>query len=146
MNNMNEKRFTLRCAVYVFLIKNNQLLLLRRTNTGWEDGKYGIPSGHLEKNESVLAAAVREAKEESGIDIEQKDLKMVHIMHRRVNHDYIDIYFTANNWQGEPFILEKERSDDMGWFEFDKLPQNTLDNVKVAFENMRKNILYSQIG
>lgn len=143
---MDEKRFKIRCAVYVFITRNNKLLLFRRKNTGWEDGKYGLPSGHLEKNESVLSAAVREAKEESGIDIKQKDLKMVHIMHRRVNHDYIDIYFTANKWQGEPFIAEKERSDDTHWFDFDKLPQNTLENVRVAFENMRKNILYSQIG
>lgn len=143
---MNEKRFELRCAVYVFITRGNKLLLFRRKNTGWEDGKYGLPSGHLEENESVLSAAVRETKEESGIDIEQKDLKMAHTMHRRTNHDYIDIYFTVNKWQREPFIAEKERSDDIHWFDFDKLPQNTLENVRVAFENMRKNILYSQIG
>lgn len=146
MNNTSEKRFSLRCAAYVFLIKNNKLLLLRRKNTGWEDGKYGVPSGHLEENESLLSAAIREAKEESGVDISKKDLRMVHVMHRRVNHDYIDIYFVADKWKGEPFISESKKSDDIQWADINNFPENTLENIKIAFENYKKNIIYSQFG
>ncbi len=146
MNNISEKRFALRCAVYVFLIKSNKLLLLRRKNTGWEDGKYGVPSGHLEENESVLSAAAREAKEESGIYVNKEDLKMVHVMHRKVNHDYIDIYFVVEKWSGKPFIAEKEKSDDIQWADINNLPEDTLENIKIAFANYKKNIIYSQFG
>lgn len=146
MNSMRENHFTLRCAVYVFLIKDNKLLLLRRKNTGWEDGKYGLPSGHLENNETVLAAAIREAKEEAGIDIGAEYLKMVHVMHRRVNYDYLDIYFVGDKWTGEPFIAEKHKADDLQWIDVNKLPTNILENVKVAFENYKKGIIFSQIG
>ena len=143
---MNQKRYIVRCAAYVFMVRDNKLLLLRRKNTGWEDGKYGVPSGHLEENESLLAAAVREAKEESGININKSDLKMVHVMHRRVNHDYIDIYFTADKWEGEPFIAEKDKSDDLQWTHVDNLPKNTLENIKIAFTNYKNNVIFSQFG
>ena len=80
---MSNDRFTLRCAVYLFMIKSNKILLLKRINTGWKDGEYGVPAGHLEKNETVLQAAVREAREETTMEIDEKDLKFIHIMHRK---------------------------------------------------------------
>jgi len=140
------KRFTIRCAVYLFLIKANKLFLIQRKNTGWEDGKYGVPSGHLEENETVREAVFREAKEEAKIDIEKNKLKIVHIMHRKSNFDYIDLYFTIKNWKGEPTNAEEGKSDKYGWFSFDNLPNNTLTNIKVAFENYRNSILLSELG
>lgn len=140
------KKHTIRCAVYLFLIRDNKLLLLRRKNTGWKDGQYGVPAGHLEKNETVLSAATREAKEETGIDIKPEDLELVHVMHRKANYDYIDFYFNIKKWKGDPFIAEKEKSDDLQWFDLDKLPQNTVDYVRMAFENSRNKILFSQFG
>ena len=143
---MTEKRFKIRCAVYLFLIKDKKLFLIQRKNTGWEDGKYGVPSGHLEKNETVREAVFREAKEEAGINIEKNKLKIIHIMHRKSNFDYIDLYFTIDSWEGNPTNAEKGKSDKCGWFSFDSLPENTLTNIKVAFENYRNKILFSEIG
>lgn len=54
--NMRDKRFTLRVAAYLILIKKNKVLLLRRFNTGWEDGNYTLISGHLEGQEAVKKA------------------------------------------------------------------------------------------
>lgn len=146
MKNSANEHFPLRCAVHVFLIKNNKLLMLRRNNTGWRDGEYGLPSGHLENNESVISGIIREAKEEAGVVIKEEDLRMVHVMHRRVNYDYLDIYFVSTKWQGEPFIAEKHKANDLQWVDFDKFPENTLENVKKAFENYQKGVIFSQIG
>jgi 8-oxo-dGTP diphosphatase len=140
---MSDMKHTLRCAVYLFFIRNDKLLLMRRTNTGWKDGEYGVPAGHLEKDESVLQACTREAREEAGVEIDEKDLRFVHVTHRRQNFEYIDFYFAVNKWQGEPIINEKDKADDVDWFPLDSLPTNTVDYVKAGFENYRKGILFS---
>lgn len=143
---MNEERFTLRCTVYLFLIKDSKLFLLRRKNTGWMDGKYGIPAGHLEPDETILQAMIRETKEEAGIEIDLQNLKLVHVMHRKSNFDYVDLFFTVETWDGEPKLAEKEKADDAQWFSIENLPQNILTHIKIAFENYQKNIIFSEFG
>ena len=64
---MHNPRFTLIAAVHVFLRRGDQVLLLRRHNTGYMDGSYSVVAGHLDSNEEVVAAAIREAQEEAGI-------------------------------------------------------------------------------
>ena len=56
------KRFTLLSAVHLVLIKDDKILLLRRKNTGYEDGKYSLVAGHLDGKESVTTAMIREAR------------------------------------------------------------------------------------
>jgi 8-oxo-dGTP pyrophosphatase MutT (NUDIX family) len=63
--------------VNLLVINNNRLLLGRRCNTGFADGLYSLPAGHLELGESVLSAAVREAREELGITIDLVDVRFV---------------------------------------------------------------------
>ena len=40
-------RFSLPSAVHLFLLRGDEVLLLRRYNTGYEDGKYSVVAGHL---------------------------------------------------------------------------------------------------
>ena len=54
-------------AAYLVLIKEKKILLLRRFNTGYEDGNYSFIAGHVEKSESFTACIIREAKEEANI-------------------------------------------------------------------------------
>ncbi len=73
-------------AVYMILEKDNKILLGRRQNTGYYDGWYGLPAGHIEVKELPMIAGVREAKEELGIDLDIKDLQFVHAEYRTA-HD-----------------------------------------------------------
>ena len=66
----------------MFFIRGNQILLLRRLNTGYRDGEYSVPAGHLDGNETVVAAAAREAEEEIGVRIEADDIRFSSVMHR----------------------------------------------------------------
>lgn len=141
-----KERNTFRSAVYLFIIRDNKLLLLRRKNTGWKDGEYGLPAGHLETGETVKEAASREAREEATIEINPKDLQLVHVMHRKANFEYIDLYFSTAKWAGEATIGEKDLADDIGWFPTDSLPTNTIDYMRVAFESYQKGILFSEFG
>lgn len=55
------ERFRPFAAVYLILIKVNQVLLARRFNTAFMDGFYSLPSGNLDESESLSAAMIRES-------------------------------------------------------------------------------------
>lgn len=131
------QRFQLAVSVNILLMKADKYLLIRRANTGWADGYYSLPAGHVEGNEPLTAAAVREVKEEAGIDIDPAHLQLVHVMHRSNKEDdqeRLDFYFLIKQWKGEPHLGEPEKSDHLGWFAVSELPENTLENVKRALE------------
>ena len=139
-----EKRFKLILSVYLILVKDGKTLLLRRANTGYEDGNYGLVSGHADGDERATVAACREVAEESGIIIRPEDLRFAHLMHRREADERLDIFFTANKWEGEPKNMEPDKCDDLGWFPLDDLPPNTIPYIKEAIENFRAGIHYSE--
>ncbi len=109
---------------------------MRRYKTGWMDGYYGLPSGHLEEGEAPAAAAIRETAEEIGINLKPEDLKFAVVMHRKAaneaDREYIDFFFTAENWPGEPRLMEPDKCDEVGWFPLDNLPEKIIPYVKDA--------------
>jgi 8-oxo-dGTP pyrophosphatase MutT (NUDIX family) len=137
-------------GVHLFIKKKSKILLLRRFNAQWENGKYSTIAGHLDGHESVIDAAVREAKEEAGITIEPKDLEVVHVMHRRYNpksksyREFVLFFLTVKKWKGEPAITEPDKSDDMRWFDIDKLPDNLVPYMKAGISSWRKGLAFSE--
>lgn len=142
---MNE-RFKMIASVYMMFVRDGKILLLRRANTGYEDGNYGLVAGHVEDNESLTQAAIREAKEEAGVDIKPEDLKMTTTMHRRQEDIRVDFFFEVKKWEGEIQNTEPDRCDDLSWFSFDELPANIIPYIKQALECYRKGIIYSEWG
>jgi 8-oxo-dGTP diphosphatase len=145
------KRPTVIPTVYLVLVEGDRVLLSRRFNTGFMDGMYGFPAGHLRDDEETLSEAmIREAREEIGIDIAREDLELVHVMHRKQtvlgDERRVNLFFVARRWRGEPRIMEPDKCDDLGWFELDRLPENTIPYVKQAINCFRKNIRYSEYG
>lgn len=143
---INSKRFTLRAAAYLLLITEGKVLLLRRFSTGWRDGEYTLPAGHIDGDQTIKAKLCREASEEIGIDIEPTDLEFAHVMHQRDNHEYIDFYFTAKTWSGEPTNREQDKCDDVRWFSLTDLPENIIPNVRQALAAYASNKSYSEFG
>ena len=143
---MTNEKFTLRAAVYLILIKDGKTFLSRRFNTGWMDGNYSLIAGHLDGNESVSTAMIREAFEEAGIKVAKEDLIPVKVLHRRANYEYMDFFFVAEKWKGEPTIKEPNKCDDMSWFPITSLPENILPYVKNVIENYKDGIPFIESG
>lgn len=141
-----KERFKQIATSHLFLIRDNKILLLRRFNTGYEDGRYSVVAGHIEGNETARQTMVREAYEEAGIKIDIDDLEVVHMMHRNEGEERVDFFFTAKKWEGEPRIMETNKCDDLGWFEMDKLPSNTIPYIKKAIDCFSSNKIYSEYG
>ena len=132
-------------AVFVFLQCEGKIFLMRRANTGYRDGYYALPSGHIEHNESVLNAAVREVKEETGLSIQPEQLKFAHALYRRSDRTYADYYFTCDSWEGEPIIAEPHKCDAADWFSVDELPEKVPSEVIQALECLKQGKPFSEI-
>jgi len=144
----NSNRFKIYIAAYLVLFNNkNQILLLQRKNTGYQDGKYSLVSGHFDGNETVRDTIIREAKEEANITLQLDDLEVVHIMHRiSTDREYIDIYIKANKWTGDIKNIEPNKCDNLKWFSNDNLPKNIVPAVDFALNNIKTKMYYSEFG
>ncbi|MGZ4033091.1 MAG: NUDIX hydrolase [Tumebacillaceae bacterium] len=143
---MTEQRFQLKAAVHLFLLRDNQLLMLRRFNTGYEDGKYSVVAGHLDGDEEVKTAAMREAREEAGIELDPEAVEVVGVMHRKSNDERVDFFVAARAWKGEIENLEPGKCDDLRWFDLDNLPDNTIPYIRRAVDNFRQGNWFDSYG
>jgi 8-oxo-dGTP diphosphatase len=134
-------------AIYLIFEKNGEVLLQRRLNTGYEDGNYSLVGGHFEEGEKATAAAVREAEEEIGIKITEKDLELVQLMHRLSgDQERVDFTFLVKKWTGKIKNLEPQKCDDLSWFSFDNLPATTIPCIRAVIESYQKKIPYIEFG
>ena len=140
------ERFKLISAVHLFMIRDNQVLLLRRFNTGYEDGNYSVPAGHLDGEEQVKSATIREAKEECGVSISPTDLEVVGVMHRQAGDERIDFFLATRSWAGDIMNNEPHKCDDLSWYSTDDLPDNMIPYVKHALTNYMQGIWFSELG
>ncbi|MFO0703713.1 MAG: NUDIX domain-containing protein [Patescibacteria group bacterium] len=140
-------RFKLSLSVFLLLIKDGKVLLIKRSNTGWMDGFYSVPAGALDEGESVLSAIVREAKEEVGVTVSKKDLYLVHTIHC-LNHgeEWVGLFFLSDKWRGEPKINEPHKHSELLWTSIKKLPKNLIPYVRQAIIKTAKQNQYSEFG
>lgn len=145
---MKSEKFKLLPASHLLLFHQEKILLLRRFNTGYEDGNYSVVAGHLDSNESFTQSMVREAQEEAGIDLKVEDLQVAHVMNRRKSdgEERIDFFIIAKSWKGEPRIMEPDKCDNLSWFSLDNLPNNIVPYIKYAIECTKQGIFYSEYG
>ena len=149
LRRMLKERFKIIAASYLVLMRDDEVLLLRRFNTGYQDGRYSLPAGHVEAGETALEAVIRETKEESNIVLRKEDVRMAHLMHRVSDLDAsvrLDIFFVAEHYAGTVAIGEPDKCDDLSWFPIDQLPENTIPYVRHALECIRRGEIYSELG
>lgn len=129
-------------AAYVVFRRDAQVLLQLRQNTGFMDGHWACAAaGHVEAGESVLAAAVREAAEETGVLLDPADLVPLSTLHRTNGGDSpraqrVDFFFAATVWRGEARIMEPEKCAAMEWFDLDDLPWPMPEHERYVLQNL----------
>ncbi len=129
-------------AAYIFLRRGDDVLLQLRHGTGYMDDHWAAAAaGHVEDGESALAAACREAQEELGITIDEKNLTPLTAMHRtHGNHapvdERVDFFFECRTWGGEPRLVETAKAADLGWFSLSALPHPVVPHEEFVLEHM----------
>ncbi len=134
-------------AVYLYMKRGDTCLFVKRANTSWMDGYYGFPAGKVEKDEPSLQAAIREAREEVGVDITESDLKHVLTTHRKSpDMDWIDIVFEVTSWKGEPYNAEPHMHSEIAWLKIEDLPENIVPNNRYLLEQLLIGNSYAEFG
>ena len=130
---MENKRFGLGVIVCIFNRDFSKIFLLKRNKAKRDLNKadWGNPGGRVEWGEKLAEACVREVKEESGIDLDPKQLKLLNIKEITENPiaptvHFLQFIYVAKIDPIEKIILNEE-SEEYGWFNLKELPDKTLD-------------------
>lgn len=141
------ERFSLVVGVGLLLIKDDKILLLQRSpHLKFGGGKYCLPGGCVDGNETIRHAVVREAQEELGIIVELQDLEFVNVSHIKDPSECLFFSFFVRNWQGTPFNKEPHMHDTLEWFPLDKLPQTTLPRTVEMLKAYKEKVAYAEYG
>lgn len=117
-------------SVYVALLRDNKVLLIRRRNSGYMDGWFTLPSGYVDDGDRLAVAAAKSLKTEVGVSVPERDLSMMHVMRcYEPGSDKIDFYFECLLWSGFVGIQDTDKFDEMIWADFKKFPHNIMPNV-----------------
>lgn len=120
-----------------------KILMVKRKNTGYMDGYYGLPAGHIEWTETPTVAIQREIQEEVWVTVEIDDLRLVNITHR-INEDrvVIDFYYEVLSYSGTPYNAEPEKSECISWINWKKEEQL---QFKESLNRIEKGETFSEI-
>ena len=113
-------RFSCGAVVYRQKSDCSQILLVKQFAS---DNAWGIPKGHMESGETYTETAIRETKEEAGIDI-QIITQLPHVVVIRKNYKKIVVPFLAIQTCDREPASNHEASEvsDVQWFDILKMP------------------------
>ncbi|KKR07039.1 MAG: Nudix hydrolase 1 [Parcubacteria group bacterium GW2011_GWC2_39_14] len=141
-----ENKFV-KIGVGVIIIRDDKVLLgLRQGSHG--AGEWAFPGGKVEFGETIFEAAIREAKEESGIDVTDLELISIADEMRYIDTDgkhFVVIGVKANAAQGEPLLMEPDKFTEWQWFPVDKLPSPMFEGSKLSMNNYLTKNIYTEV-
>ena len=143
------QRFSLNVSVFVLVSESDNILLLRRSNTGWKDGFFSLPAGGHDGNETLAQSAARELREETGLIAEPEHMKLVHLIHCNSGDsgsEWLGAFFSAEKWTGTPTLMECNKHDHIGWHPLNNLPANTIPYTRQGIELSSSGVEFSSYG
>ncbi len=137
----NNNEAKLRHAVVdTLVIKDGTILLVKRAQHIPEGGKWGLVGGYMERDENLLQAAAREAKEETGREIDSIQFFTVIDTPNRPHEDRQNISFIFICTAGEKIAESDWEVDEQRWFDLNDLPSEK----EVAFDHLYVIELYKK--
>lgn len=137
-------RSVIACCLIVW---RSKFLIVRRGSAVTQTGKWCLPCGYLDWDESIEECAVREIHEESGLDIRN------YIDFKNLKHDYIvtepigkkqaiAFNFIINiDSEKEPFfnmdVIDRMETTDVKWMSISEI-----SNYRFAFDHDKKILKY----
>ena len=111
-------------SVVIVLNENNKILLQKRSYKRHNyPGKWGLMAGHVKSGDTPKATAVKELKEEIGLEVLQKDLRFLelYIRNEKSNKAFIYIYVVRTNKKANEYIIQKEELTQVKYYSINSL-------------------------
>jgi ADP-ribose pyrophosphatase YjhB (NUDIX family) len=132
-------------GVGAIIIEGERVMLVKRAHPPIQ-GQWSIPGGVLEVGEMVREAAIREAREETGLVVEAGELlgvydRIIRGSDRRVQYHYLLVDFLCRRVGGE--LQAASDASEVGWFTRAELPAlnlavETLDVIQKGFDALNR--------
>lgn len=123
----------------------DRVVLVKRAHPPIQ-GQWSIPGGVLEVGELVREAAIREAREETGLIVEPGELlgvydRILRTPEQRVQYHYVLVDFLCRPVGGE--LRAASDAAEVRWFKRDELPplnlaEDTQDVIRKGFETLSR--------
>lgn len=130
-------------GIGAIIIEENRVLLVKRAHPPLQ-AQWSIPGGVLEVGELVREAAIREAREETGLVVEPGDLlgvydRVLRDAEQRVQYHYVLIDFLCRRVGGE--LQAADDAAEVRWFTREELPAlnlaaDTQDVIQKGFQKL----------
>jgi ADP-ribose pyrophosphatase YjhB (NUDIX family) len=133
----------------LLIIRKKQVLLMRRINTGFGDGLWGLPGGGLDGGEPIKEAVIREASEELGIHLARRDLEFTSCLHVaphfRTPVEMLLFNFRAKKYRGHLCNKEPHKCSEIRFFPLTSLPHDILEGSHLAIQNYLSHTPFSEL-
>ncbi|MBR9680677.1 MAG: NUDIX hydrolase [Candidatus Altiarchaeota archaeon] len=116
-------------AADVIIVKHGKILLIKRADEPFK-GEWGLPGGHIDEGETIEDAALREAREETGLNVKLESFVGIFSDPKRDPRGTISVTYSATVIDGE--LTENSEVEDIKWFEITKLPPLFSDHKKIV--------------
>lgn len=111
-----------RVGVSVIIRNSKGQILLGKRKGSHGAGKWAPPGGHLEFGEIPLECAIREIKEETGMNLfNVKQIITTNDIFKAEDKHYVTIFFEAQSNE-EPKLLEPNKCEEWRWFDWNEIP------------------------
>jgi len=135
-NKKTEKFDRPRVGIAIVLMKGGKVLLGKRKGSHGV-GDYTSPGGHLEYMESIENCVKREAREETGMEVENIKFLRIYNMKDYAPKHYIDIAVTCQWKSGEPKVMEPEKCESWAWYSLDEMPSPLFKSWPTIIEALK---------
>jgi len=130
-------------GVGAVIIENGRVVLVKRLHPPLQ-AEWSIPGGVLEVGELVRDAAIREAREETGLIVEPGELlgvydRVLRDAEKRVQYHYVLIDFLCRRVSGD--LAAASDAAEVRWFGWEELPglklaEDTVDVIRKGFAKL----------
>ncbi len=125
-------------GIYI-LNEKKQILLGYRT---WKHAPdvWSAPGGKLDFMEDFEDGAIREAKEETNLDIKKEDVRIIGVTndkHTKENIHFTTIHMVADKYEGELKTMEPHKFKEWKWFDLDAIPNELLEACRLFFSESK---------
>jgi len=144
----NEKKIGV--GVGVLILKDNKILMGKRHEDKEKadselhgEGTWTMPGGKLHFQESFEEAAIRETREETGIEL--KSVRVFCVSNDKVSDaHFVTIGLFSDDFVGEAKVVEPDEITEWNWFSIDNLPEKVFFPSEKMLDKFKLNKFYME--